>query len=236
MQQQHIEIRRTVLEACHGLAAYGLGEGVGGHVSARVPGKQLYYTHAFDRTFEEMRLEDILLLDFDGHVIDSDRHPSIGIDFHHGIYKQRADIGSVVHSHGFWLTAQAAFGRPPRVFNNVSAAFFGRTTISPNDNFDAIGPALKQEDVAIVIPWHGAITVGASVGQAVARHVVFDYTARMDVTLPSHAPVMPPEQCSMLRDLVDRSGYFDETWELVRRKAAKWAAQKGLEPSAHALA
>jgi len=213
------DLREQVVEACRGLAAYGLGSGIGGHVSLRVPGEPYYYTHAFDRTFEEMKLEDIILLDFDGNVIDSNRRPSIGIDFHHGIYKQRKDIESVVHSHGFWGTAQAAFGRPPRIFNNVSTPFYGRTTISPNDDFDAIGPALGEQDIAIVIPWHGIITLGKNIGEAVTLHVLFDYTAKMDVTLPQHAPEIPHDQCIFLRDLVTCSGYFTETWDLIRRKA-----------------
>ncbi|MBM3345241.1 MAG: hypothetical protein FJY55_01880 [Betaproteobacteria bacterium] len=67
-----------------------------------------------------MQLEDATMIDIDGKVIDSDHVPSKGIDFHHGIYKQSSDVHSVLHSHGFCSTAQAAFGRPPRIFNNVS--------------------------------------------------------------------------------------------------------------------
>lgn len=219
MVNQNDEIREQVLEACRGLAACGLGAQLGGHISARLPGESYYYTHAFERTFEEMHIEDIILVDFNGQPIDTNRKPSIGIDFHQGIYKQRPDVGGVVHSHGFWITAQAAFARPPRIFNNVSAVFHHRTCVSPNDNFDAIGPALRDDDIAIVIPWHGVITVGSNIGEAVARHVVFDYTARMDVTMPAHAPTMPEEQCGELRALVERANYYQETWELVRRKA-----------------
>ena len=212
-------LRQQVLEACRGLAAHGMGAGVGGHVSVRIPNEPYYYSHVFDRTFEEMQLEDVILIDFDGKVIDSDRVPSIGIDFHHGIYKQRSDVHSVVHSHGFWTTAQAAFGRPPRIFNNVSTPFYERTAISPNDDFKAIGPVLGNEHVAIVIPWHGLITVGKSIGEAVALHVIYDYTARMDVTLPENAPTMPHEQCAELRKMmIERSDYVNEMWQVVRRR------------------
>ena len=91
--------------------------------------------------------------------------------------------------------------------------------MSPNDDFASISQSLGSDDIAIVIPWHGAITLGSTLGEAVSRHVVFDYTARMDVTLPTSAPTMPVEQCSSLRELVEQAGYFDETWALIRRKA-----------------
>ncbi len=219
MVEENINLRNQVLEACRGLAAYGLGSGIGGHISLRYPNEPFFYMHVFERTFEEMQLEDIILFDFDGKAVSSDRSPSQGIEFHHCIYKQREDIQAIVHSHGFWITAQAAFARPPRIFNNVSTVFYERTALSRNDDFASISESLGSDDVAIVIPWHGAITLGTTLGEAVSRHVVFDYTARMDVTLPTSAPTMPHDQCSSLRQLVERAGYFDETWELVKRKA-----------------
>jgi len=214
-------IPEQLLEACRGLAAYGLGPNVGGHVSIRAPGQERYYTHAFDRTFAEIGPEDVVQLDFEGRPVESNRSPSIGIGFHHGIYKQRPDVNAIVHTHGFWITAQAAFGRPPRIFNNVSTIFHGRTAISPNDDFDAIGPVLKPQDVAIIIPWHGSITVGRDVGEAVAFQVILDYTARMDVTLPAHTPTFPEQQCKEICELVLRADYYRETWEVIRRKVAR---------------
>ena len=58
-------------------------------------------------------------------------------------------------------------------------------------------------------------------GEAVARHVVFDYTAQMDVTLPPHTPTMPHDQCAHLRGIVEAAGYYNETWKLVQRKASR---------------
>ena len=151
--------------------------------------------------------------------MDSGGSPSLGIEFHHGIYKQRPDVQSIVHSHGFWITAQAALARAPRILNNVSTVFYERTCVSPNDDFSSIAKALCDEDIAIVIPWHGAITLGGNLGEAVSRHVIFDYTARMDVTLPPDAPQMPHEQCADLKELVEKADYYSETWKMIQRKA-----------------
>lgn len=219
MINENQKLRAQVLQACRGLAAYGLGSGIGGHVSARCSGEPYFYMNVFERTFEELQIEDVILIDFDGKPVNSTRKPSQGIDFHYGIYNQWPDVQAIVHSHGFWITAQAAYARPPRIFQNVSAAFYERTAISPNDDFNSIAASMSKQDIAVVIPWHGAITVGNNIGQAVSRHVVFDYTSRMDVTLPPHTPTMPHEQCAHFRELVEKAGYFDETWKLVQRKA-----------------
>ena len=210
-------IKQDVLDACRGLASYGLGTGIGGQVSVRVPGEELMVSHAFDKTFEEMDSSDILVVDFSGNPVGTDRPVSIGIEFHHGIYRQRSDIHAIVHSHGFWATSQAAFARPLRIFANVTTPFYGKTCISPNDDFASIGPALGEDDIAIVIPWHGVITLGPSVAEAVALHTTFDYGARQDVMLPENTPTMPEDQIKEIADMVNGTGYYQHTWDLVKR-------------------
>ncbi len=211
-------LRAQVLQAIHGLAAYGLGPGIGGHVSVRVPGKRQFHINAFDRSFEEMRLQDIALLDFDGKVLECESVVSLGQSFHHGIYQQRDDVHAIVHTHGFWLTAQSAFGRPLRNLHNLCTYFDGRTCVSPDDDFASIGPALRRDDVAVVIPWHGAITVGRDLATAAALHVTMDYAARLDVTLPDDTPVMPAAICADVKATLARTNYLAVTWGLIQRK------------------
>lgn len=213
-----ISVKEQVLEAVRGLAAYGLGPSIGGHVSVRVPGERQFYINAFDKTFEEMRLQDIALVDFEGNVVGGDTVVSLGLTFHHGIYQQREDVQAIVHTHGFWLTAQSAFGRPLRNLHNLGTYFDQRTAVSPSDDFADIGPALRKNDVAIIIPWHGAITVGPDLMTAAALHVTMDYAARLDVTLPAHTPVMPPPMCADVKATLAKTNYLPITWELIRRK------------------
>lgn len=213
--------RQKVLDACHGLAAYGLSPGIGGHVSVRVPGEELYFSNALDKTFEEMTISDILLLDFEGRLVESDRAISPGIGFHQGIYKLRPDCGAVVHTHGFWITAQSAFARPTRNLHNLSTYFHNRTAIAPDDEIETIAPAMKDGDNTIIIPWHGAITLGSDISEAAALHVTFDYACRLDVTVPESAPLMPDNHAKTVQGLLAKANYLTLTWELMKRKAAR---------------
>lgn len=215
------ELRQMALDACHGLAAYGLGSGIGGHVSLRVPGENLYWTNALDRTFEEMRLEDIVLMDFDGRPVKSDRPISPGIGFHQGIYKLRPDVGAIVHTHGYWITAQSAYGRTLRNLHNLSTYFHNSTAVAPDDEIESIAPAMKQGDNAIIIPWHGAITMGRDMVDAAALHVTFDYAARLDVQMPADVPLMPEDHARTIQGLLGKANYLKLTWDLMKRKAAR---------------
>ena len=222
---------REVLDACHALAVYGLGSVIGGHVSIRVPGERRYWTNALDRAFEEMTIDDIFLLGFDGEVVSGGRDVSPGIGFHPGIYELRPDVNAVVHTHGFWVTAQSAFGRAPRVYHNLSTYFYDKTAVAPDDEIESIAPALSADDVAIVIPWHGAITVGATMGLAAALHVTFDYAAKLDVTLSNTpAPEMTPEVREHMQILLGKADYLEKTWALMQRRAARALVNGAIVP------
>jgi len=216
--------REEVLIACKALGAHGLGGVIGGHVSVRVPGRREYWTNVLDKCFEEMELEDIVALDFEGNQIAGDRTISPGIGFHHGIYKHRPDVNAVVHTHGFWVTAQSAFARPPKMWHNLCTYFWGKTAIAPDDTIEAIAPALRPQDVAIIIPWHGAITVGRDIGDAAALHATFAYASRLDVSLSAtSAEPMPESQCAHMRALVEKANYLRLTWELMKRQSEQKA-------------
>ncbi len=224
-------LAREVLDACHALAVYGLGSVIGGHVSVRVPGERRYWTNALDRAFEEMTIDDIFLLDFGSEDVGEGRDVSPGIGFHPGIYDLRPDVNAIVHTHGFWVTAQSAFGRPPRVYHNLATYFYEKTAIAPDDEIESIAPALRDEDVAIVIPWHGAITVGSTMGEAASRHVTFDYVAKLDVTLsPTDAPVMTPDILEHIQILLGKADYLEKTWALMQRRAARALVNGTIQP------
>jgi L-fuculose-phosphate aldolase len=211
--------REDVLIACHALGAHGLGGVIGGHVSIRVPGERAYWTNVLDKTFEETTFEDIVKLDFEGNQIAGDRKISPGIGFHHGIYMHRPDVNAVVHTHGFWVTAQSAFARPPKMWHNLCTYFWKKTAVAPDDTIEAIAPALSKDDVAIIIPWHGAITVGNDIGHAAALHATFDYACKLDVTMgATSAEPMPESQCAHMRSLIEKADYLRLTWNLMKRR------------------
>ncbi len=211
-------IREDVLTTCRALGRRGFGGVIGGHVSARVPGEDLYWTNVLDRAFEEMTVDDIVLMNFAGEVVDAARPISPGIDFHQGIYQRRPDINAVVHTHAYWVTAQSAFNRPPLMWHNLATYFYQRTAVAPDDSLPSIAAVLGDDDTAIIIPWHGAITIGADLAVAAALHATFEYAARLDVTMAgTGASPMPETSCLKMRALVESADYLRLTYDLMVR-------------------
>jgi L-fuculose-phosphate aldolase len=215
------QMRSKILDTCHALGAAGLGNTIGGHVSMRVPGKDLYWTNVLDLCFEEMVEKDLVLLDFDGNVLESDRQVSPGIDFHQAIYMRRPDINSVVHTHGEWSTAQSAFCRPIKMYQNLCTYFYNTIAISPDDTLEAITPILRDDTVAVMMPWHGAIMMGQTIEDAAALIVTYEYCAKLDIRLSAtpDAIEMSADACERIQYLLGKATYLKLTYELMVRRA-----------------
>lgn len=211
--------KREVLIACQALGAAGLGDGIGGHVSRRVVGQEAFWINAFDRTLGEVTDSDIFLVDYDGNVLNGEREISKGFEFHPAIYQRREEINAIVHTHGFWGTALASHARPLKIRHNLACFFHDDQALSPDDSFASIGEAIGAANT-IIIPWHGCITVGSSMGRATALHQTLEEMAKLDVTLePSNAPEIPKEWRDKIKNLIDvEAHYLEQTWDLMQRK------------------
>ena len=182
--------KHEVLIACQALGAAGLGDGIGGHVSRRVAGREAFWINAFDRTLNEITESDIFLVDYDGNVLNGQREISKGFEFHPAIYQRRQEINAIVHTHGFWGTALAGLARPLKIRHNLACFFHEDQALSPDDSFASIGEAIGAANT-IIIPWHGCITVGSSIGEQ-QRYIKHRRNGKLDVTLePSNAPELP---------------------------------------------
>ncbi len=214
-----------VVTACRALAARGCDTGIGGHVSVRDPERREFWINSFNRTLGEMTADDVVKLDHDGNNVLNDRFVSLGFEFHAGIYDQRPDVNAIVHTHGFWVTALASLARPLKMRHNLCTLFHDTQVMSPDDSFASISKVIGDAST-VIIPWHGAITVGSSVARASALHATLEDMAKLDVTLDAsgdEVPELPPEAREHLRTIIDeKSSYLEQTWDLMVRQADRY--------------
>src|SRR5207245_9526998 len=64
-----VALKRRLAEACRMLAAAGQGDDVWGHATARVPGTNTFWMKPAGLGLEEIRPEQLLLVDLDGKVL-----------------------------------------------------------------------------------------------------------------------------------------------------------------------
>src|SRR5688500_20388245 len=91
------KLKRTLADACRILAMADQGDDVWGHATARVPGTDTFWMKPAGLGLEEIRPEDLLLIDIDGKVLRGrlPRHSEVFI--HSEILRARPEVGAVVH-------------------------------------------------------------------------------------------------------------------------------------------
>ena len=162
----------------------GLVTWTGGNISARDAESGLVVIKPSGVMYEELRPEDHVVLDLDGHIVEGALKPSSDTASHLYIYRQRPDINGIVHTHSPYATAFAALGRPIPVYLTAIADEFGGPI--PCAGFALIGGEEIGQQViqhigdsqAVLLKNHGVFTVGRSARAAVKAAVMVEDIAR----------------------------------------------------------
>ena len=171
----------------------------GGNVSARDPETGLVVIKASGIRYEEMRPQHMVVVDIEGKMVEGDYKPSSDVYSHLYIYKHRADVGGVVHTHSVYATAFAAVNKPIPVVLTAIADEFGGPI--PCGGFaligdDAIGRVVVEsigKSPAVLLKNHGVFTIGRSAKSAVKAAVMTEDNARtvwlaMQIGVPDEIP------------------------------------------------
>ena len=174
------EVCRLHLE----LPRNGLVVWTGGNVSARDPATGLVVIKPSGVPYDELKPEHHVVVSLNGEVVDGKLKPSSDIASHLYVYRHRADVNGVVHTHSPYATAFAALGRPIPCCLTAMADEFGGPI--PCAGFAMIG----AEDIgrqiiehigsapAVLLKNHGVFTVGPSARAAVQAAVMAEDVAR----------------------------------------------------------
>jgi L-ribulose-5-phosphate 4-epimerase len=171
----------------------------GGNVSARDAETGLVVIKASGIRYEEMRPEHMVVVDLDGRRVEGDFKPSSDVYSHLYIYRQRDDVGGVVHTHSAYATAFAAVNKPIPVVLTAIADEFGGPI--PCGGFaligdDAIGKVVVEsigKSPAVLLKNHGVFTIGRDAKSAVKAAVMTEDNARtvwlaMQIGTPDEIP------------------------------------------------
>jgi len=155
----------------------------GGNVSARDPESGLIVIKPSGVRYEDLTADTLVVLDLDGRIVEGTHKPSSDTASHLYIYRHRADVNGVVHTHSRYATAFAAVGRSIPVYLTAQADEFGGEIPCAGFAFigdEAIG-ALVVETIgrspAVLLKNHGVFTVGPSASAAVKAAVMTEDVA-----------------------------------------------------------
>jgi L-fuculose-phosphate aldolase len=117
------ELKKELLGYAKMMKLEGLVVGTSGNISVRKGDVVAIKPSSVD--YDTMSIDDIVLVDLEGKVIEGKRNPSSELKMHLAVYKSRANVGAVVHTHAKYASALAILGISiPPVLDEV-VNFFG---------------------------------------------------------------------------------------------------------------
>jgi L-ribulose-5-phosphate 4-epimerase len=174
------EVLRLHLE----LPRNGLVAWTTGNLSARDPETGLVVVKPSGVRYEDLTPELFLVMDVDGTVVEGALRRSSDADTHLYIYRERPDVGGVVHTHSTFATAFAAVGRSiPAVLTAICDEFGGSIPVGKYAKIG--GLEIGQEVIrsignskAILMQNHGVFTIGSTALAALKSAVMVEDVAR----------------------------------------------------------
>jgi len=159
-------VKEEVLETAKSLMAQGLVAGTEGNVSARMEDGNVCITPS-SLNYEVMTLEDLVVMDPDGNVVEGTRGPSSEKAVHLACYKAFPEVGSVIHSHPINASVFAVARQPLPAAIEESVVFIGGDipicdfkTTGTDELGDEAVRCLADRSAALLAN-HGLVAIGA---------------------------------------------------------------------------
>ena len=225
------DVRRDLVLASHILAERGVVDGFG-HVSARDPDDPGAFLISRSLAPALVGDADLMRIDLDGVPTDNARTPFLERFIHAAIYRARADVMAVVHSHSPSVIPFAIVpGAPLRpTFHMCGFLGEGAPVFEIRDHSgeasdllirsNALGAALAEtlgEGTTVLMRGHGSTVVGQTLRHAVFRAVYLEVNARVQLQAAALGPATFLTAAEAAAASATSDGQVGRAWDLWAR-------------------
>lgn len=191
--------RKLVVEYGKKLLESGLTTGTGGNLSIFNREQGLVAISPSGLDYRLSTPEDIVVMDLDGNIKDSQRKPSSEYGFHTILYRERADVNAVVHTHSVYATTVACLNMELPAVHYLVGFAGKKVPLAPYATFGS--PELAENVIktignynAVLLANHGLIAVGDQIGNAFDAAEELELVARIYIqALSVGKPVIVPD-------------------------------------------
>ena len=194
-----------------------------GHISARIPNSDLIFITSA-KSPGLVTVEDVLVVNLDGEVVEGEGTTYSEVHMHTGIYKARDDVNAIAHTHSDYAVALTVADIPFQPPMNQAVQYIG-----PAKTWDRIGTITTSElgeqvadflgtDNALLLRSHGAVIVGPTVELTTIRAIFLERAAKLQLlatTVGEPVPFTAEESSRLLPANPSRP------WEYYSSKVAQ---------------
>jgi L-ribulose-5-phosphate 4-epimerase len=177
--------REAVLRAARTASRFGLMAANQGNVSIRDPETGLIAITPHDLPYDEMTIDQLVIIDASGALVEGDHEPSFDAPVHRTVYRLRADINAVIHTEPPFVNACGSVDLEiePVTTTGLKSAN-GSVPIMPfralrDERFAEDMLAVMGERHAVVWGSHGLLVVAPSLQQALDRSLGIEFNAKV---------------------------------------------------------
>ena len=189
-------LKKQVYEANMELPRRGLITYTWGNVSGIDRASGLFVIKPSGVDYDELRPEDMVVMDMEGNKVEGDYNPSSDTPTHLELYKVFKEVGGIVHTHSPWATSWAQAGRSIPCYGTTHADYFyGEIPCARSLTEDEINGEYEKNTGLVIIETfegknpmhipgvlcsnHGPFTWGIDADNAVHNAVVLEEVAKM---------------------------------------------------------
>lgn len=182
-------LKDQMCDVCHKMWQLGWVAANDGNVSVKLgDGTFLATPTGISKSF--ITPDKLVLIDENGNVLEGleGYKPSSEIKMHLRCYKEREDVGAVVHAHPPTATGFAVAGKSLDEYSMIETVIaIGSIPLTPygtpstNEVPESIAPFLKDHDV-LLLQNHGALTVGCDLITAYYRMETLELFSKISLT------------------------------------------------------
>lgn len=212
MTKNERALAAQIVRSCLELQRRSLNQGTAGNVSVRL--KDGFLVTPTGLPYDVMKPEDLVRVDWEG-APSGRRRPSSEWRLHLDVYKNRPEIGAVIHTHSGYATTLACLRRPIPSFHYIMAFFGGDdircseyATYGTQELSDFVLKSLENRKAALMGS-HGLIVLGADLAQALALTVEAETLAMMywRALQVGEPVILPSDEIERVRRKAQASGY-----------------------------
>jgi L-ribulose-5-phosphate 4-epimerase len=178
-------LRAEVARYAQKMSASGLARATQGNLSARDAESGLVCVTPSGADYDTLTAADIVVVTLDGEIVEGRWKPSVESPAHLEVYRRRADVGCVIHTHSIYASVFSALYRPiPLLLAESAYCLGGSVPIAPYQESGTLAFAVSVADIlgdAQAVLWgnHGAMAVGSAIAQAYSVAHALEDSARV---------------------------------------------------------
>ena len=152
-----------------------LTKGSGGNLSIFIREENLMLITPSGIDYYSIKLEDIVVMDLDGNIIEGERKPSSEYALHSIFYEKREDINAIIHTHSIYASTLATLNwELPASHYLIAVSGGNNVRCAPYATFGTMELALNayqsmKDRYAVFLANHGMIAGAKELNQALSK-------------------------------------------------------------------